>query len=341
MKDSDFCGAIVYHLGVKTRIKSIEENRIVLEEKKEDGKNYILVYPDSFFESEHGVFLKTKDKWLNNRIYKDSLGHICAKCGKYYYQILKNCYGSKGKMICEACLKKTCSHCHKNIELAYNRCDCAGNLLCQECYDERMSWKTIDFTKSRKYCKVKVCAKVPKEYANRVECVRARVAYFLNFRCSIHEIDFFYSEKDNVFICLSPIYKAMKEKYGNMLLYVTFDSDCYEYDWSNSYSGDLFYRPDSILSRWNYIAQEDKQSEAERRAIITHILYYNPKAKGEIEEHLNNMLLYRKDRCYNASRIWESDLQFMADNNFGESVIDLTEPLIDFCTKRGIKYELI
>lgn len=84
------------------------------------------------------------------------------------------------------------------------------------------------------------------------------------------------------------------------------------------------YAQNTILNRWGYRAQADKQSEQERRTILICMMQYNPDYKEEIKYILNTFITNRSN-CVKALPLWKSDLMFVCSFNIGQKQIDITD----------------
>ena len=327
---------IIYLDDKKAIIDSINGNHINI--LVEGGESLTLSYPSAFYKTEnYRQFLYTEDNQLREKLEKDTKGHICTRCGSYSSYVLQP---TNHILICEKCIETekreyaTCCKCHQEAKLSTGGKNCIEEFLCQKCYDRYKSLDQINLVTQGIRPKVTMINRYPlhcKNNGHTVKSVRARVLFYKENagKRTPHEIDLVYCEECDSFMCYLRDYQKYTDRFGTMLLEHPFKREYLET--LSPYYIDYFkritrnYADDTLLSRWGYIAQDSKQSDGERRAILASIIDYDINAKPEILSILHNFMDYRGDRCYKAYPIWQMDLEFVHNYNAKDPFIDLTE----------------
>ena len=144
------------------------------------------------------------------------------------------------------------------------------------------------------------------------EPVRARVACLSpNGIVSYQTIELFYSYDDRQYGILSNALAEYEKRFGRLLMQITRRNASSKDDlFGNGYT----YQEDTVLSRWGYIAQEEKMRTAERQAILRYLIDNEITTKSEIAEILNHFIDTRA-RCIWACRIWAQDLEYVLEYN--------------------------
>lgn len=332
-----FRGVKVIHVGKEAVIKKIETNRVYIVENDMNNKTeYELVFPDAFFETESNKrFLVTEDRRLLLELSRLSNEKTCNSCGKYIPQYSLKIGNYSKKKLCESCFEieekkhQRCSRCN-NISLIENGGrDCVGAFLCKSCYEKRIRHKQINLISRSVNPVLIVSQKKPVKYQKcKLQLFRARVLFVKDNRLEPHEVDLFYCQDYNVYICYFTMLYSYQEKFGTLLMDKQFEFNSgFVASWLNKCDRD--YNPDSLLSRWGYVAQLDKQTTEERRIILKCILNYNETYKAQIVGLLNSFIENR-DRCQYAIPLWKSDLDFVLAYNVGEPFVDLTDVINAF-----------
>ena len=98
-----------------------------------------------------------------------------------------------------------------------------------------------------------------------------------------------------------------ESKFGRLLLerYYDVDIDTRYYK---------TYKPDTILSRCGYRAQENDR-RTDRQRVIEYILESRKAEKFELKEILSGFITMRSNRCYMAVDKWKEDLEFINSYN--------------------------
>lgn len=97
-----------------------------------------------------------------------------------------------------------------------------------------------------------------------------------------------------------------EKRYGRLSIRrtpITGNEDYYEM------SGDIRFRPDSILSRNGY---STRLRTTERRKILANMIECGY-SKAEIKDKLTEFIRLRGEKCPEAASIWEDDLEFVND----------------------------
>ena len=156
-------------------------------------------------------------------------------------------------------------------------------------------------------------------YDHNIENVLANVLFLDDGEIVPHIIDMSYCPTCNRFYIFNNVLLHYEEKYGKLLI-----ERVYQYWNTNRYHIPYEYAPDTILSRWGYCAQEGKQCQSERRAILACMMSYNRDYKEEIKAILNHFINTRKD-CYKAIPIWTSDLIYVCEFDIDQAFLNLTK----------------
>lgn len=328
METPKFHGVQVLYLGNKNAIvDKIEGSHIFIIE--DGGTPHTLSYPSSFFKTEsRKQFLETKSKKLRKQLRKETEGKICQRCGAYSISLQK----VNDNLICKECIEKEkrdfalCSHCQKKTVRSDGGKDCLGRFICNKC-DNKI--KRINFIIPGIYPIITVINRIPTHCKNAnhcIESVRAKVL-FLNGTTGArvpHEIDLLFCNDCKAYMCFSRDFELYKKRFGKLLLEVRFKNEYSDYLMQYRHI-DRHYAPDTILSRWGYIAQNGKQSSFERRAILSTIMDYDKYKKPEIISILNSFLDNRGYRCPHAAPLWREDLEFVHQYDVDEPFVDLTK----------------
>ena len=328
----DFRNVHVKYLNEKEAvIESIDHGIITIVELS--GEKHKLSYPDAFFVFNNGFqkrrqFLSTNDKRLNRQLREETRGRICSRCGSLNNRLYT---WDERKDLCIECLNELnnlyvkCSWCSRRVKRDSCGTDSLKQLICPLCYTQFLNSKDEDLTLPKSAPSVSVYIKTPVNCSrnhHRFRCIKAKVLFFNGVVCTPQIVDLLYCFHCNKYFIYITMLNSYEEKYGRMLVEHNFSDELkISSDWSLRFDYDL--NPDSLLSRWGYIAQQSKQSDKERRAILKAIIHLVPGGKEEILRLLNGFIFHRSERCMYAAPLWKKDLDFVLG-------IDNDEPLFDF-----------
>ncbi len=307
------------------KVKRIEGSLIKIME--DDGTTHNLSFPSCFFKNNKGPHMIACGSNISLRVKEETKDHVCELCGEYESYVITK---TNGRLLCKKCIEQTkeeyerCFQCGNTSAKKAGRFNDAGLFFCNSCYEKRQKRRVIDIYNHEFEPYITINLREPvscKSHYEEVENVRGLVKFSNN---SVHEMDLLYCKSCNRIICLFNILQIYEDRFGTCVFERRFGEDVKEYFKSFKRS-DNNYADDTLLSRWGYIAQLEKQTTAERRLILRYILSAEKNNKKEIISILNRFINTRGERCRYALPLWREDLLFVSDFDVGESVIDLTD----------------
>ena len=139
-----------------------------------------------------------------------------------------------------------------------------------------------------------------------LEIVRAKILFYRKLALKDVFMEVEYCSNCRKYFISKKILKRYEEKYG-VLLFPRKDCTIIR---DNEY----YFATDTILSRWGYIAQLEKQNSNTRRAIINFLLETKKASKMELMKILSGFIEYRW-HCTKAIQIWKDDYDYIEKYN--------------------------